>query len=183
MAFFEDLSEYEYFAQRCRPGSKNVGWLERGHTFEKAKPSIETLDLLWSFCTVNVMQARGFHICDLCDDDQRPLVHAERNGLRLSLGSAEIRVFSSNGTCYAAPKLVYHYVRWHDYKPPGVFLRALEDGPRPIGPEYINLLRENRVDWKLARPASPDITASRFERVNGVAKRMPVELPFHLDAD
>jgi hypothetical protein len=180
MAFFEDLSEYGYFARHCRPGSRNIGWLVRGHDFDKMPPSDETLDLLWSFCRINVMQARGFHPCGLCDISST-YFHAIRDGLRLALGSAEIRVFSSDGTAYAAPNLIYHYVRTHHYKPPLEFMAALASGPRPMSDKYVDLLAWNQLDWKEAQPASPDIRAFRFEKINGELRRIELEFPIHLD--
>ena len=71
------------------------GWLQRGHAFETAPPLEETLDLLWSFCKVRVMQMRGIHQCDLCSPALT--VSAIRSGVKLLLGSAEIRVFSKDG--------------------------------------------------------------------------------------
>src|SRR5438046_1705385 len=148
MAYFPDLSIYQYASDS--PLAKNVGWLERGHEFERALPSEETLDLLWSFCTTSVMRLRGRHPCDLCAVPQAE--DAVRNRQRVALGSSGIRVFSkesgrsalrqhlremeSSGllffrgslvpcNVYAAPTLIYHYVSTHHYKPPDEFLRAL----------------------------------------------------------
>jgi hypothetical protein len=40
------------------------------------------------------------------------------------LGSAEIRVQGADGTLYAAPNLVIHYMTAHHYCPPEEFCRA-----------------------------------------------------------
>src|SRR5689334_4116372 len=149
MAYFIDLSFYQYSVFGNPPATKNIGWLQRGHEFERMEPSDETLDLLWSFCAISVMQTRGLHQCDLCVTPQT--VQATRNGVTLLLGSSEIRVFSNEGSIsllrqrlrdsessallffrgstvpysiYAAPTLIYHYVHIHHYKPPDEFLRA-----------------------------------------------------------
>ena len=42
------------------------------------------------------------------------------------LGSAEIRVFGQNGKIYAAPNLIYHYMKDCGYLPPQEFLDELE---------------------------------------------------------
>lgn len=172
MAYFPDLSAYSYFKGRL-PIAKNVGWLERGHDFETMAPAKETLDQLWSFLSVSAMQTRGIHRCDLCRPQQ--MVHAVRNGVRRSLGSAEVRVFSrepdksllvrrlgeleSGGllfvsgsavpfSIFAAPTLIYHYVETHHYKPPDEFLRAMQEGPRPPAPAYFECLKKTNLYWK-----------------------------------
>lgn len=170
MAYFPDLSFYEY--TRDSPAAKNVGWLERDHDFERAPPSEETLDLLWRFCSISVVQLRGRHDCDLCAAPH--VADAVRNGQRLALGSAEIRVFSRErgGTAlnqrlnvmesggllffrgslvpcsvYAAPNLIYHYVHAHHYKPPDEFLRALHEGPQPPDEKYFEFLTKLDLEW------------------------------------
>jgi hypothetical protein len=174
MAYFVDLSFYSYSAGD-QSAAKNVGWLQRGQGFDTAEPSEETLDSLWSFCSVSVNQTRGIHQCDLCAAPQA--VYAARNGFKLLLGSSEIRVFSkepgarsllnainsieSSGlillrrstvpiSIYAAPSLLYHYVEAHQYKPPDEFLRALSDGPRPPDRDYFEQLNKLDLAWKRA---------------------------------
>jgi len=179
MAHYPDLSFYQYY--RGNPAqTKNVGWLQHGYAFETAPPSEETLDLLWSFCKVSVMQMRGLHRCDLCPPHS-PVV-AIRDGLRLSLGSAEIRVLSKEGVSllrqrllaeesagllllresavpcnvYAAPNLLYHYVHAHSYKPPDEFLNALREEPRPPDEKYFQCLEKLQLKWELT--SSPSLT-------------------------
>jgi hypothetical protein len=43
------------------------------------------------------------------------------------VGDAEVRVRASNGTVYAAPNLIVHYVAEHKYRPPDAFLGAVID--------------------------------------------------------
>jgi hypothetical protein len=160
MAYFPDLSQYEYIQEARSPGVRNVGWLEHGHAFEKLKPSEETLDLLWSFCTVSVLQTRGMQSCDLC---QPPMfVSAERGGISLSLGSSEIRVFSRHGEIYASPSLIYHYVNTHHYKPPSEFLQALKDGPKPPNPEYFEELMKSGLEWTWTTKFDPNANSRRL---------------------
>jgi hypothetical protein len=57
------------------------------------------------------------------------------------MGSAEIRVFARDGTAYAAPTLIYHYMKFHDHRPPDEFIRALTEGPAPWSVEYLDRLK------------------------------------------
>jgi len=171
VAHFNDLSFYQYIQRGNPPQTKNVGWLKRGHDYDTAPASEEILDILWSFCRVSVMQTRGIHRCDLCDPSAA--VSVARDGVKLFLGSAEIRVLSRENTStisqrlrredsgplllkkslgsfdvYAAPNLIYHYVAVHSYKPPDEFLNALREGPRPPAHEYFQRLEELGLEWK-----------------------------------
>lgn len=205
MGYFPDLEFYSYFSHNP-PETRNIGWLERGHEFERMMPSEEVLDLLWSFCSVSVMQSRGIHECDLCATPQT--VHAVRNGSRLLLGSSEIRVFSKEGvssalrqrlremesgglillrgsafpfSIYAAPNLIYHYVRTHHYKPPDEFLRALKEGPRPPGREYFDRLADLRLEWN--RTSSPPENPVQTRRVENNGELKNVEDPHPIFRD
>jgi hypothetical protein len=128
-----------------RPNTKTVGWLALGHEFPTTAPSNELLDALWAYCKVSVAQMRGIHECEFCPGED---VHnAERNGELLLLGTSEIRVFSETGEIFAAPTLIYHYVRLHQYAPPAVFVRAVLAGPAPPDPEYFARLSQVGLDW------------------------------------
>jgi hypothetical protein len=142
MAHFCDMSDYCYYPDGIRPETKTVGWLSREHGFEKNVPSEHHLDLLWDFCTVRIVQMRGFHLCELCENPEHNHFRVDRNEKTLELGSAEIRVFGNDGTIYAAPNLIYHYVRDHGYRPPKSFLTALESSPRPPSQKYFDRLVE-----------------------------------------
>lgn len=166
MAYFSDLTFYSYSGEGT-PGTKNIGWLQRGHAFDTAVPSEDTLESLWAFCKVPVMRSRGIHMCDLCEPPQA--ISAARDGVELRLGSAEIRVLSQEDNLaslhqrlqekesggliflsrptvpfnvYAAPTLIYHYVHTHHYKPPDEFLRSLTQGPKPSSQQYCDLLKK-----------------------------------------
>ena len=176
MAHFPDLSFYDY-SRGNPPQTKNVGWLRRGHAFETATPLQETLDRLWNFCKIAVAQTRGYHPCDLCAPPAIP--SCVRDGVRLLLGSAEIRVFSKDVFSplrqrlrderhdgllilrkssirfgiYAAPNLIYHYVEAHHYKPPDEFLDALHNGP-PVDEKYFQCLKHLELEWRLTSAQS-----------------------------
>lgn len=154
MAYFEDFSDYIYFPAASPAGTKNIGWLGEGKPFDTEAPSDEILDMLWEFCKVSVVQTRGLHECEICG--LREAWKAERNGVALNLGSAEIRVFSENGDIYAAPNLIYHYVAVHHYKLPEPFRHALLTGPRPPDQAYFDRLEVADIDWSKNWVADPN---------------------------
>jgi len=127
------------------------------------------------------MQTRGFHRCDLCVPSPSTTVSVIRDGFKVALGSAEIRVLSKENTStirerlrrqkpgllflrkslgtfdvYAAPNLIYHYVEVHHYKLPEEFVNALREGPKPPDREYFKRLEVLGLEWGEA--ASPVIT-------------------------
>lgn len=159
MTYYPDLTDYGYHDAFSRPGTKNVGWLGAGHEFDTAEPKEELLSRLWGFCKISVAQTRGIHGCEFCLD--RSSYFAERNGERLLLGSAEIRVFSKGDRLYAAPTLIYHYVKAHKYKPPDEFLRALIDGPAPPSEEYFDQLLELTLEWR--NTSAPETNPLRLD--------------------
>ena len=166
MAYFKDLSEYEYDPEFARPGTKNVGWLDREHSFPTSLPSGEVLDLLWTFCSTSVALQRGMHACEYCPSGSAYV--SERNGSRLLLGVAEIRAFSADGQIYAAPNLIYHYVSMHHYEPPKEFMEALRNGPRPPDRGYFECLEQLRFTWSAT--------------LKGEALRRPYENPAKIEA-
>jgi hypothetical protein len=146
MAYFDDLSDYVYYNSAfSRPGTKAVGWLGLGHEFPARPPEDSLLDLLWLYCSISVAQMRGWHDCEFCSRGGAP--YAERNGQELLLGTSELRAFSRDGSIYAAPTLIYHYMAVHHYQPPDEFLQALCDGPKPPSPEYFCQLDKLRLEW------------------------------------
>lgn len=137
MAYFPDLSDYQYIQQLVRPDTVNVGWLAPGHRFETKRPQESFLDALWSYCRVAVGQTRGIHVCEFCADLSASL--GERAGEKLLLGSSEIRVLSKTSRVYAAPALVYHYVLVHSYSPPEEFVRSVVESQGPDESFYSRL--------------------------------------------
>jgi hypothetical protein len=110
--------------------------------------------ILWQFCLISVVQTRGIYECDLCSSART--IAEERNGDSLALGSAEIRVFGEDGSIFAAPNLIYHYVKEHQYKLPEEFERALLDGPKPPSEEYFEKLENLELSWSATLKADSD---------------------------
>lgn len=117
--WFEDLTPYSYLGQPASsPRTLNVGWLERGRPFPSGAVSpaaaMRLLDLV-ELAPTNA--TRGLHFCDRCDGAAFGSSHPR--------GHAEIRVVGADGTRYAAPTLIHHYVTVHAYRPPPEFIDAL----------------------------------------------------------
>jgi hypothetical protein len=68
---------------------------------------------------------RGWHRCSLggCAHPDRPVVRS--GGAEQVLGFAEVRAIGADGTAYAAPTLIHHYVVEHGYQPPEEFIAAI----------------------------------------------------------
>jgi hypothetical protein len=122
--YFEDLTPYQYLSDATDKNSLNVGWLDRKYLFNKGEPTEYFLDKLFKLCKSPVNQTCGFHQCPFCVSGKWG-VEEVRNGQTINLGSAEIRVTGLNGIAYAAPDLIYHYVKQHHYLPPEEFIKAV----------------------------------------------------------
>lgn len=166
MTYLADLAQHP----DARDGKAlSVGWLDATHPFPTAEPSAELLESLWRYCSLSVARTRGLQPCVFCSTD---FVVEEGEGVRLLLGSAEIRVIGPTGELFAAPDLIYHYVLKHHYRPPDEFLRALSDGPQPPTQEYFDRLNAMGVDWRVKEPQQGKLGAFRFVRTpNGVEKQ------------
>lgn len=130
--WFEDLTPYSYLRQAETSSARtlNVGWLENGRPFASGivpPAAVTRLRDLIEFAPTNA--TRGMHFCDLCRSVDRddPAVYYAPVASRL-WGSAEIRAIASDGTRYAAPTLIHHYVTVHSYRPPPDFVDALMRG-------------------------------------------------------
>jgi hypothetical protein len=65
MSYFDDLTDYIYYARACRPGTKNVGWLESKHELEASVPTDQLPGSVWAYCQISIVQMRGICQCDL----------------------------------------------------------------------------------------------------------------------
>jgi hypothetical protein len=121
MTWFADGSPYVYMGP-SEQGLVNVGWLDAKHPFAQTIPDPDFLAMLLAKCAQPTNKTRGWHRCELCDATA-PFV-VKHNSRTLMLGGAEIRV-EGRGLRFAAPDLIYHYVRDHHYRPPDDFNVAL----------------------------------------------------------
>jgi hypothetical protein len=146
MAYYPDLSPYVYKPRGTEGNTLNVGWLDAEHTYPRGTLSEAFVERLWAFCRKKMLQARGFHTCELCEIPAQEPFQAQHGAEILSLGWAEIRVFGAEGCVYAAPNLIYHYVVDHYYRPPEEFIQAVLTSPLPDSPEYQE--RARAYDWR-----------------------------------
>lgn len=132
MTYYADLTEYVYLDSDVP--MRNVGWLDRDHDFPCGRSDPATVEALVVAAQTTRHQTRGYHECELCwwrpaDDRPYPFVmNVPGSDVRLTLGSAEIHATGADGTVYAAPDLVVHYVVTHDYLPPAAFVSAVLAG-------------------------------------------------------
>lgn len=123
--FYPDLTPYTYMPSRVAPGLLNVGWLDAAHPFERGEVTTEFVDALWRLCGQPAVRTRGFHVCELCGGPDDVLPTATHRGETRRIGSNEIRAATREGTSFAAPDLIFHYVTAHRYRPPEAFIRAV----------------------------------------------------------
>ena len=123
--YFSDGSPYCYMTDRELRGVRNIGWLDPAHTIPVGRVDAELVDGLISHrISSPVNQTRGFYGCPFCGGYDDPTIQrgSER---RLVLGSAEVWIMGPNGTVFAAPDLIIHYMLAHQYRPPDTYLAAL----------------------------------------------------------
>jgi hypothetical protein len=125
MTYFPDSSEYEYAKGAARNSlHRNVGWLDREHSFPTGDVPHDLVEKLRACCAVLHNPMRGYHLCELCALPTRGVPEV-CGGKLVKLGCAEIRVEGKAGVVYCAPNLILHYVTTHRYLPPAEFLEAL----------------------------------------------------------
>lgn len=108
--YFPDLSKYNYhFVETNRI---NVGWLSSQYPFPKGTVDSITLLRLKEYPIIN--KCRGFHICEFCNSAN---------------GNGEIEVTGSHRDVFASPAMLIHYIEEHGYRPPDVFLKAVNGEP------------------------------------------------------
>ncbi len=131
---FVDLTPYTRGSRKGDPPALNVGWLDSAVPFDRGPVPpgfVERLKAL--VLKQHHSQTRGYHVCQFCPElnaalhgengFDRELYQACHTDGRLS--SAEIRVQGEDGRCYAAPRMIAHYVEAHSYRPPEDFIEAV----------------------------------------------------------
>lgn len=127
MTYYADLSAYRYFSD---DRALNIGWLSGEHAFPQGDVPAELLPRLAACLDYPVNQTRGLHSCEFCEDGS---AYFKQNN---AIGSAEFRIFAEDGTVYAAPTLLHHYIEAHGYKPPQAFVDAVLQCPVPPDPAF-----------------------------------------------
>jgi hypothetical protein len=125
--YFEDLTNYSYYQQRSFSRVKNIGWLDKNHSFPVGKVSENFLEKLRKLIgksnktNLHVNPIRGIHPCNLCGKDSLKI---EKKNQSIFLGSSEIWIpYGEN--YFAAPSMILHYIEEHNYLPPQEFIESV----------------------------------------------------------
>jgi|WetSurMetagenome_2_1015567.scaffolds.fasta_scaffold39275_2 hypothetical protein len=124
MAFYEDLSDYEFYDMCKSEKILNIGWLDSKHEYRSGKVPDEVVAKILQLCSNPMHRTRGYHLCPFCSKPSFGIEVQFENEL-FKLGSAEIMVRGQDKTIYMAPDMIYHYITKHNYLPPGEYIRAL----------------------------------------------------------
>ncbi|GFH37407.1 DUF7919 family protein [Streptomyces pacificus] len=122
MTYYPDLTRYSY--DESDQEMLNVGWLAPEHGYRTGVVDERVVDALKILSAAYDNQMRGVHHCEFCGIDRPVVLGGPAGDTEVWLGSAEIRVQGADGTRYAAPNLVVHYMTAHHYCPPEEFCRA-----------------------------------------------------------
>ncbi|WP_285566740.1 hypothetical protein [Streptomyces sp. RTGN2] len=123
----------------------NVGWLSRFRPFAEGAVDSEVMDILAFQVKMPRGRTRGKYPCYFCSAFRAKgvAVSVEIGGVEHPLGGGEIHAFSKDGDVFAAPDLIYHYIRSHGYRPPNDFMLALAEGwEGRVNGSTIRILRE-----------------------------------------
>ena len=115
-SYFQDLTPYVYDGRNS--SCLNIGWLD-GREYnmgECPKEFIDNLDTVISSNQFVSARHKGFYTCDLCDKS----IHHREKGK-----SSTILTINDDGRCYSFPKMILHYIKSHNYKPPQEFIDAV----------------------------------------------------------
>ncbi|GAA3305101.1 DUF7919 family protein [Streptomyces cinereospinus] len=122
MTYYPDLTRYSYDVSDHT--MLNVGWLARGRPFRTGIVNERVVEALAILSAAYDNHMRGVHFCEFCTSARPVVLGGPALDTEVWLGSAEIRVRGTDGTAYAAPNLVIHYIAQHRYCPPEQFCRA-----------------------------------------------------------
>ena len=158
MSTYKDLSKYSYYAQDHI--SINIGWLGLEDVITvKSYDSLidsEFMEKLLFLCTKRrVHISRGLHICEHCN---------------INKDTGEIRVFSKDKT-YAAPTMIYHYIKHHGYIPPKEFVLAVKHSS-PSSEEYKKQLLDLNITYKEIDNQSMELKNSQFKAIEDTENRL-----------
>lgn len=126
MTFIADLAPYDYYGDA--PAGLAVGWLDAARGFNTGTCPQEVRNRLVDLAARPVRLMRGYHYCQFCWAEAEPPVQAEHNPhLTVShddvaRGNGELWFTAPDGTHYAAPTLIIHYIDDHAYLPPPSFI-------------------------------------------------------------
>ena len=142
MSYYPDLSSYNFhhFSEQ----ELNIGWLQKDQPFNIGEAPEGFLDKLKKYSEDDfiIFQTKGFHSCDYCQDNK--------------FSSNEMRIVGNDGTVYASPYLIIHYIEAHKYLPPQEFIEAVMTGPIPDSEKYNETIKRLPEFWEQRRPDTND---------------------------
>jgi hypothetical protein len=126
---YADMSYYTHNLRDALVNVRNIGWLNSAATFPIGYVEPQLLDILKRAfvgdgkCDAEAVLIRSAqHCCEICGATPG---FVELAGKKKPLGASEIWIPGEEGSFYAAPSLVIHYIETHGYLPPSEFLDAL----------------------------------------------------------
>jgi hypothetical protein len=135
MTYFADESPCTYgqnwaAGQQLAPGTLAVGWLDPSHPHRKGDAPSEFIEALHELCRRPVRVTRGIHPCLFCPPSSGmwAVTKVEHPAGDYFVGHGEVHVVGPDGTHYAAPEMVIHYVTVHGYRPPDGFISGVLQG-------------------------------------------------------
>ncbi len=137
MAFFPDLTFYEYFRPSYGP-MLAIGWLDKEHPYPQGKAPIafvaKLAAILSSEVNPRVNLTRGFHQNELLPGDpeikahyQHHIPHLLKDYSIIFIGNGELH-FAYESKFYGAPTMIYEYIVENSYLPPQAFIDAVLHG-------------------------------------------------------
>lgn len=126
MAYYRDLSRFRYEAG-ILDGALNVGWLTWWLPYRRGEAPEGFISALRELCLgPKAVQHRGLHYCPFCFRwKSGSPIRLKHDGREAFLGGSIVAVSHRDGTVFAAPDLICHYVEMHRYLPPAKFIEAV----------------------------------------------------------
>lgn len=126
---YKDMSIFIDDLGRPRKNIFNVGWLDRGG-FASGDVDYKYVEKLKILSSSRVSFDAGFNVergfcnCPVCDDGK--IIKFSLPGKESFLGRFVLLIPSVvDGEYFASPSLILHYIEFHGYKPPKIFLDSL----------------------------------------------------------
>ena len=103
-----------------------VGWLDAKHRYEKGVVDEALYSRLFDVVRRSRRLFRGKHPCVFCSPNPFANITAEKGDERLTVGSGQALIRTSDGQAYFVPDMICHYIAAHEYQPPQEFLDAIK---------------------------------------------------------
>lgn len=144
MTYLEDLSPCTYLDKWDTLGLVSVGWLSKDVAFSTGPVDASVREQLARlledpYCPVAFF---GAHQCEFCT----PLTaHPHDDSYPHGYGNLLV---PGDGTIFACPELIAHYIDVHGYRPPDVFLAAVSACP-PVDSDayFVRLIEIGGAAW------------------------------------